>query len=173
MHQQGPEAARLRRHTQRGFSLIEVLIVVTIILIIAAIAIPNFMRSRIAANEAATVAAIRTIVTAETAYATTYPNSGYGYSNDLASLGGSPCTTPSSSAACLIDNVLATATSTSSPRSGYVFTYTPDTTLGFKLYADPANYGYTGTKHFYTDPTLVIHYQINNVQANANDPAVQ
>ena len=61
----------------RGFSLIELLIVVAIILTIAAIAIPSLLRSRIAANEASAVASIRTITTAETAYAQTYPSIGY------------------------------------------------------------------------------------------------
>ena len=60
------------RNKQKGFSLIELLIVVAIILIIAAIAIPNLIRSRMAANEASAVASIRTINTAEVVYSTTY-----------------------------------------------------------------------------------------------------
>src|SRR6201987_2530970 len=99
---------------QKGFSLIELLIVVAIILIIAAIAIPNLLRARMAANEASAVASIRTINTGMITYNSTYPT--VGYATTLAALGGaSPCT-PSSTTACLIDGVLSAGT-----KSGYTF----------------------------------------------------
>src|SRR5215471_10065978 len=91
---------------QKGFSLIELLIVVAIILIIAAIAIPNLMRARIAANESSAASQLRTLNTAQVGYATAYPSVGYG---SLAALGGSAVpSVPGSANACLIDNSLAT-----------------------------------------------------------------
>ncbi len=96
---------------QKGFSLIELLIVVAIILIIAAIAIPNLLRARIAANEASSVASIRTINTAEVTYLTAYPT--VGYSITLAALGpaaAGACATPVQTNACLLDFTLASAT---------------------------------------------------------------
>ncbi len=102
---------------QKGFSLIELLIVVAIILIIAAIAIPNLLRARMAANESSAVASVRTINTAMVTYNSTYPT--VGYAATLAALGGaSPCVSNSGNA-CLIDNVLAQGV-----KSGYNFAAT-------------------------------------------------
>ena len=156
---------------QKGFSLIELLIVVAIILIIAAIAIPNLLRSRIAANEASAVGSMRTINSAEITYATTYPS--LGYSADLNSLAGSSCAAPTSAAACLIDATLAAATSSASPgKSGYYFTYGASSTMGYTLTGQPHKAGSTGIKFFYTDGTAVIHYN-NGSAATASSPAIQ
>jgi type IV pilus assembly protein PilA len=101
---------------QKGFSLIELLIVVAIILIIAAIAIPNLLRARMAANESSAVGSIRTINTAMVTYNTEYPS--VGFATNLAALGGTtlPCV-PASANACLIDSVLSAGI-----KSGYSFT---------------------------------------------------
>jgi prepilin-type N-terminal cleavage/methylation domain-containing protein len=155
---------------QKGFSLIELLIVVAIILVIAAIAIPNLLRSRIAANEASAVGSLRTINTAEITYVTTYPASGY--SPDLPSLAGSACTSPTSAGACLIDATLGAATTATTGKSGYYFTYAANANVGYTLNGTPAHIGSTGVKQFYTDGTAVIHFNSGSA-ASATSPAIQ
>ena len=134
---------------QHGFSLIELLIVVAIILIIAAIAIPNLLRSKMAANEASAVATLRTLNTSAVAYSTTYGN----YPTNLTDLG--PATTPSSTAADLIDSVLAVDPAI---KSGYTFVWTSTGTppSSYKLVATPVSQGVTGQRGFYTDQSGVM-----------------
>jgi type IV pilus assembly protein PilA len=153
---------------QKGFSLIELLIVVAIILIIAAIAIPNLLRARISANEASAVGSMRTIVTAEVSYQAANWSNGavpVGFSTALADLGpnSGACATggaATSTQTCLIDSVLSGATTNTSPKSGYFFTYAPvtngGTNTGFTVNGDPATAGQTGSRYFFVDQSGVI-----------------
>jgi type IV pilus assembly protein PilA len=145
----------------KGFSLIELLIVVAIILIIAAIAIPNLLRARIAANEASAAQSVRQINTAEFAYNAAYPN--VGYASDLASLGGSPPCLPSSTTACLLDNTLSSATPGKNSKSGYVFLATGIAASGtfnnsFLTGASPLTFGVTGVRDFCSTEDGVIRF---------------
>ena len=151
------------KKSSHGFSLIELLIVVAIILIIAAIAIPNLLRSRIAANEASAVGSIRTLNTAEVTYNTTYPTTGFTCTlGNLAPPSGSA--SPTSSAAGLIDSTLA-----SGAKSGYTFTLancsgTPAGT--YQSTADPVTAGTTGQRSFCSDSSGVIKQDAGGSSAN-------
>jgi type IV pilus assembly protein PilA len=142
---------------QKGFSLIELLIVVAIILIIAAIAIPNLLRARIAANESSAASGIRTINTAEVSYYSNFPATGY--SPDMPSLGATAACTPANPPtvgnACLIDNVLANnGQPAGTGKSGYNYIYaaTPGAAgvawSGYQVSADPLGPGQTGVRSF-------------------------
>lgn len=158
---------------QKGFSLVELLIVVAIILVLAAIAIPIYSRYRMTANETSAVASIHAINTAELTYSSTYPD--VQYSPDLISLGGSDClaTVPSSSAACLIDATLAQASSPGVGKSGYYFTYASNATaVGYTLLGTPSVPGTTGVKNYYTDASNVIHFNAT-AQASSDDQTIQ
>ena len=149
---------------QKGFSLIELLIVVAIILIIAAIAIPNLLRSRMAANEASAVGSIRTINTAAISYNSSYGN---GFPISLAQIGtATPAVAVSCNNAQYLDSVL-----TLGLKSGYTFAIqtggaplaaavvgctVPGSTSGYSVTAVPANLGTTGQRSFCSDASGVI-----------------
>jgi type IV pilus assembly protein PilA len=141
---------------QKGFSLIELLIVVAIILIIAAIAIPNLLRAKISANESSAAASVRSIITANIEYLTSYP--GEGYAPNLASLGpgATSCSTngPTSTNACIVDAVLASGT-----KSGYTLNSTPNGSVpyqGFVASATPTTPGTSGVKGFCAEDDGVV-----------------
>jgi type IV pilus assembly protein PilA len=150
---------------QKGFSLIELLIVIAIILVIAAIAIPNLMGSKISANEASAVASLRTVEQACVTYSDEY---GTGYPAALSNLGPSP--TPGAAAADLIDDSLATGT-----KSGYNFVYVPaapdpDGLIDFyTLNANPASSA-TGTRYFYIDQSSLLTWNPSAPASNTDSP---
>ena len=157
------------RTKQKGFSLIELLIVVAIILIIAAIAIPNLIRSKMAANEASAVASLRTYNTSIVSFSTTYGTDPAALSN----LG--PSTSPSSTAADLVDNLLGATTPS---KSGYTFTEAG--TVGtdglndtYSTIALPATVGTTGQRSFFSDQTGVIRYNLTGGTPSNTSNALQ
>ena len=162
------------KRNSRGFSLIELLIVVAIILIIAAIAIPNLLRSRIAANQASAVGSLRTLNTSDITYASTYNG---GYAAQLSYLGPGNGGNPSQSQGGLVDNVLAGSGSNISAKSGYNFGYTPGTTDAsgkintYSFIAWPITVGTTGTNYYFTDQSGVIR-QNSTVQAGSSDSPI-
>lgn len=154
---------------QKGFSLIELLIVVAIILIIAAIAIPNLLRARMQANEASAVASIHAINTAEISFAASYATVGYAASLLALGDGGtSPCA-GSATAACYLDDNLASGT-----KSGYLFTYTVDTSntpsLHYTVNVDPGSRGITGQRSFYSSDANVTRFNTTAAASSSDSP---
>jgi type IV pilus assembly protein PilA len=156
------------KRRQLGFSLIELLIVVAIILIIAAIAIPSFLRAKISANESSAVSSLHAVDTAEIAYSSMYSNIGYAvHLSDLGTGGVTPCP-GTATASCFIDPSLASGT-----KSGYNFTYVQNASaspsIQFTINADPVIQSVTGERGFYSDESNIIRYNSTG-GANATSP---
>jgi type IV pilus assembly protein PilA len=157
------------KKSSKGFSLIELLIVVAIILIIAAIAIPNLLRSRIAANQASAVGSLRTLNTAEVTYSSTY-NVGFTATMSYLAPPTTAGATPTSTAAGLIDSVLSGGS-----KSGYSFTYssgTPDSGGRINEYqftSSPITSS-TGTNFYFTDQSGVIRQNSTATAGSTDSP---
>jgi len=160
---------------QAGFSLIELLVVVAVILVIAAIAIPNLLRSRLAANQASAVESLHVLNTAEVTYSSTYG----GYSPTLGDLGSPGAGLgPVATAAGLIDDILAggSATATVSSKGGYTFTYLPGASdangniYSYSILATPNQVGTTGNNFYYTDQVGVIRENSTTVAGSSDSP---
>jgi len=151
---------------RNGFSLIELLIVVAIILIIAAIAIPNLLRARIAANESSAASTIRTVNTAQITYQSSYPT--VGYASSLPVLGPSAagaCTAPTSTNACLVDYAVSQATTASKPKSGYYFNMaSANSGQSYTVGGAAAVFNQSGVRSFCSVEDAVIRFSIPTSQ---------
>jgi prepilin-type N-terminal cleavage/methylation domain-containing protein len=160
-----------KRHAS-GFSLIELLIVVAIILIIAAIAIPNLLKARMSANEASAAENLRTITTGAVVYNSTWNN---GFPPDLATFGGPGGNSSTCDFAQLVDTTLTTAPY---QKSGYQYNYTvsgPPALVaptcskpGYFQYvatAVPLTMGFTGNRSFCSDQPGIIHFDTTGAAA--------
>jgi type IV pilus assembly protein PilA len=152
---------------QKGFSLIELLIVVAIILIIAAIAISNLLRARMAANESSAVAGIRTLVEAQISYQSAYPTKGFAAAlSNLGPTSATGCATPNSTTACFISFALAHATTAATAKNGYIYNVANAVSAtSFQASAAATNWNHTGIRSFCAVADGVPRYKIETATA--------
>jgi type IV pilus assembly protein PilA len=152
---------------QRGFSVVEGVVIAAILLVAAAIAIPNLLHSNLSGNEASAVRSLGTLNSSCASYSMLYG----GYPKSLAELG--PGNPARSGAAGLIDSALASGT-----KDGYIFTYTAGASgvsgnvLSYSITANPITPGSTGRRRFFTDQSGVIRANTNGTADASSTPVV-
>jgi len=151
-----------RNRARRGFTLIELLIVMAIILVIAAIAVPQMGKQLMAAHETATISEIKSIHTAEVQYFSQFGQ----FATSLTQLGPPVSGAPGPAAADLLPKGLAEGHA-----SGYIFTVSGSPT-GYTISAVPETFGNSGSRTFFSDQTLVIRNNYSQEPATANSPAI-
>ena len=154
------QRTRVRTRSQSGFSLIELLIVIAIILIIVGIAVPKFNSARMNANETAVINEIKSIHAAQAQYLSQFQR----FATTLAELGPPASGGPGPQAADLLPSVLV-----GGEKDGYTFTMTA-TPQGYNVTAVPKTYNTTGRRTFFSDQTMSIHQNWSNEPANASSP---
>jgi prepilin-type N-terminal cleavage/methylation domain-containing protein len=160
---------------ERGFSLIELLIVVAIIVIITAVAIPNLRTTRMQAQEASAQKSLNTLNTVCAMYQSSY----HSYPHALSDLGPAVNGAPTKTAADLLNSVMAPPGGAAAVKDGYVFRYTPGAAdesgdiPTYTITADPTTQNQTGVKRFFTDNSNTVHYTTDGSQATVLSPTLQ
>ena len=156
--------------SRKGFTLIELMIVIAVILIIAAIAIPGILNAKMAANETSAVGSLRAINVAQVSYQSTYPTKGFAIS--LTTLGGPDVCTPTAESACLIDPDLTTGI-----KAGYTFATSPITagnqaSVSYVTGAAPLSFKHTGIRRFCSTEKNLIRRD-PNPEGSTTPPSVE
>jgi prepilin-type N-terminal cleavage/methylation domain-containing protein len=156
--------------SRKGFTLIELMIVIAVILIIAAIAIPGILNAKIAAHETSAVGSLRAINVAQVSYQSTYPTKGYAAS--LTTLGGPDACTPTAESACLIDPDLTTGI-----KAGYTFSTSAasagnQASVSYVTGAAPVAFKHTGIRRFCSTEKNIIRRD-SNAEGSTTPPSAE